>query len=447
MAERADPIGYETTITYDDGRPTDFFIQQWNSQLNVNTYAFNDIVAGPGLSGGGALADGEVTLFLPELGSEGTYGSATEVPVIEIDEFGRVTAVTLATVAATVAVQDAGAAFGNFTTFNFETGATLTDSGGGVLQIDISTGSSGVDVEDEGVSVTTGSTTLNFTGGVAVTDAGSGQTNIAIFSGVDVEDDGVSVTSDSPTLNFTGAGVTVTDAGGGQTNIAIPGGGGGGSGVDVEDDGASVTTGSTKLNFTGAGVTVTDAGGGQADIAIPGGGGGGGSGTFGGLMIGDSSYTNFTDASATKGFPFMPTADVTVAAVNALINPSSTSETYTAQICTFSATDASGSVIAVVATSTVQTAVSTQFGVYRFTFTSPPSLTRGTTYLLAINRTDGTGTSALIMVGDGNVTQSGPFVCFSNGTQYFDTTALVASDSNDGGTTSSEIAVWIECSA
>lgn len=144
MAEKADPIGIWTKITEDNGSPTAFFVQQWNSQLNVNAYAFNNIVAGEGLTGGGALADGEVTLNLETLdpAPTGTYGSATEVPVITVDKHGRTTLISTATVAATVAV------------------------------------------EDDGVSVETGATTLNFTGtGVAVTNPTAGQVDIAIAGG------------------------------------------------------------------------------------------------------------------------------------------------------------------------------------------------------------------------------------------------------------------------
>lgn len=448
MAEKADPIGIWTEIT-DGNNPTPFFVQQWNSQLNVNAYAFNDIIAGEGLSGGGALADGEVTLSLPDVGTADTYGSATEVPVITTDDKGRVTDITLATVTATVEVEDDDVDFGNFTIFNFK-GAewTLTDAGGGQVDVEVSAGSTGVDVEDEGVSVVTGSTTLNFTGGVAVTDAGGGQTDIDIFAGPDVEDEGVSLGT-ADTFDFVGAGVTATFSAG-KCTVTVSGGGGG-SGIDVEDDGVSVETGATTMNFTGAGVVVTNPSAGEVEVAIAGGGGGGGggsgggSGTYGGVMIGDSSYTTFNDASATKGIPFMPTEDVTVHAVNALINPSATTETYTAQIVEFSAGDNTGSVDALVATSEEVTAVDTQFGVYRFTFADTVTLDRGTIYLVAINRTDGTGTSTLVLLGDGNVTQSGPFVCYSNGTQYFDTTALVVSDSNDGNTTTSEVAIWIEC--
>lgn len=675
MAERADPIGFETVITLPDGKPTSFFIQQWNSQLNVNSYAFNDIVAGAGLEGGGSLSDGDVTFNLPALGSEGTYGSATEVPVVVIDEFGRVTGVTTETVTATVAVEDDGAVFGNFSIFNF-VGAewTLTDAGSGQLDIEV-TASAGVDVQDDGVGVVTGASTLNFAGaGVVVTDvagvatvtiAGSsgsaldvqddgvsidsnvdtinftgagvvvtagvsgtvevaisggggggggggaafsgatvsseggsfgtsfatrgtfftptvdlvvdsisaiydtfsstdefagviatftgttvsdtvvtvlGQTpstavgstartelthtfsspitltagtkyfigstltngsgtstnriktvvglsmnapgtldddtstwylqdnalatsdaidsivtsaapylwingNEAEFTGVLVQDDGVDVVSDAQTFNFAGAGVVVTDVGGVAT-VTIAGGGGGGA-IPVQDDGVEIVAAPTALNFTGGGVTVTDVSG-VATIEITGGGGGGGGSTakvaFGGIMIGDSGYTTFSDASASKGIPFSPTVDVEVLAVNGFINPASTSETYTAQICTWTgSTGAAGTVGAVVATSDTLTAQDTQQGFYRFTFSSNPTLTAGTVYVVVINRTDGTGTSALVLLGDGNVTMTGPFTTYANGTFYFNTTALTASQTTSGNTTSSEVAIYLEC--
>ena len=53
------------------------------------------VTAGTGLSGGGAVAlGGSVTLSMPSVGTPGTYGSATQVPVLTTDAQGRVTGVT-----------------------------------------------------------------------------------------------------------------------------------------------------------------------------------------------------------------------------------------------------------------------------------------------------------------------------------------------------------------
>lgn len=58
-----------------------------NSSLTVS--------AGTGLSGGGSVSlGGTTTLSLPNIGTSGTYGSATNIPVITTDAQGRVTGVT-----------------------------------------------------------------------------------------------------------------------------------------------------------------------------------------------------------------------------------------------------------------------------------------------------------------------------------------------------------------
>jgi hypothetical protein len=51
------------------------------------------ILAGAGLTGGGTLA-ADVTLSMPAVGTPGTYGSATQIPVITTDAQGRVSAVS-----------------------------------------------------------------------------------------------------------------------------------------------------------------------------------------------------------------------------------------------------------------------------------------------------------------------------------------------------------------
>jgi hypothetical protein len=55
------------------------------------------VIAGAGLSGGGTLAS-NVTISMPNVGTAGTYGSITQVPVITTDAQGRVSGVTNTTI-------------------------------------------------------------------------------------------------------------------------------------------------------------------------------------------------------------------------------------------------------------------------------------------------------------------------------------------------------------
>jgi hypothetical protein len=67
-----------------------------NSSLTVTT--------GVGLSGGGTVALGsEITLFLSNIGTSGTYGSSLNIPVLTTDAQGRVTNVTNTTIAGLMA--------------------------------------------------------------------------------------------------------------------------------------------------------------------------------------------------------------------------------------------------------------------------------------------------------------------------------------------------------
>ena len=59
-----------------------------------------EVIAGTGLSGGGALS-GNVTLSLPSVGTQGTYGSASSVAVVTTDAQGRVSSATTTAIAIT----------------------------------------------------------------------------------------------------------------------------------------------------------------------------------------------------------------------------------------------------------------------------------------------------------------------------------------------------------
>lgn len=89
------------------GKPTDLFIRLWNSQRNVNITVDGveieltdllerEVVAGDYLTGGGPLGGpGDIELDHALSGvTPGTYGDATNVPQIEVDEWGHITDVT-----------------------------------------------------------------------------------------------------------------------------------------------------------------------------------------------------------------------------------------------------------------------------------------------------------------------------------------------------------------
>jgi len=119
------PLRLKVPIVKQDGSPTPNFIRQWNQQRTINVtvdevvtdltalqaavtqntsdIADNaadiadiqdvDVVAGVGLSGGGNIAGpADVTVDLEDTAvTPGTYGSGTQVPVIAVDQQGRIT--------------------------------------------------------------------------------------------------------------------------------------------------------------------------------------------------------------------------------------------------------------------------------------------------------------------------------------------------------------------
>ena len=52
------------------------------------------VIAGSGLSGGGDIT-ADITVSMPDIGTQGVYGSTTTVPVITTDAQGRVSAVSV----------------------------------------------------------------------------------------------------------------------------------------------------------------------------------------------------------------------------------------------------------------------------------------------------------------------------------------------------------------
>lgn len=132
-----------------------------------------------------------------------------------------------------------GTILGNFY-YRFE-GGPLQDVSAAV------SGSTSLDVEDEGTPI--GSfTTFNFTGsGVVASDGGGGVADITITSGglLAIEDEGVSIETDATLIDFVGAGVTATSTGPNSVQVTIPGGSGALTAVSQESFAA------TGFSFSG----------------------------------------------------------------------------------------------------------------------------------------------------------------------------------------------------
>jgi len=96
------PLQNKIKVVNDDGTPTDFFIR-WAQQRQIDIQqgitlaqleailSATDIIPGTGLSGGGNIS-ANVTLSLADTAvTPGTYGDATHVPQITVDQQGRLT--------------------------------------------------------------------------------------------------------------------------------------------------------------------------------------------------------------------------------------------------------------------------------------------------------------------------------------------------------------------
>ena len=85
---------------------------------------------------------------------------------------------------------------------------------------------------------------------------GKGIDAVAGGGDIEVEDEGISLTTAVTKFNFAGTGVTVTDPVADEVLVTIPGGGG--SPITVQDEGTPLTVDVGLFNFAGGGVTVTE---------------------------------------------------------------------------------------------------------------------------------------------------------------------------------------------
>lgn len=160
MVDNIQPLQDRVQIVNANGTPTPFFIR-WAKQRQIDISegitaaqaqqliedwaAARDVTAGVGLGGGGNLS-ADITINLEDTAvTPDTYGDASNIPQITVDQQGRIT---------------------------------------GVVDIPAAGGGGSLEIEDEGVSVETGVTKINFTGaGVTATSPAAGEVDVDIPGG------------------------------------------------------------------------------------------------------------------------------------------------------------------------------------------------------------------------------------------------------------------------
>lgn len=185
----------------------------------------------------------------------GTYGSSTQVPVLQIDQWGRVTGVTLQTISTSgLALETNGTPNGNQALLNLVAGTnmTITDDGLGNITFD-STGG--------GVTAVTATAPLTSSGGTTPDISTSMNTNKLIgrgTAGVGVMEEitlGTNLSLSGTTLNATGGGgIPKGTASGTDTYTTTI------SGVTAYNDGDAYLIRFTNGNTTGCTLNINSLG-------------------------------------------------------------------------------------------------------------------------------------------------------------------------------------------
>lgn len=233
-----------------------------------------------------------------------------------------------------------------------------------------------------------------------------------------------------------GAGITITPDGHLLSNPTIS--------ADLQALLDAVTTtqgsilfrGASEWQFLGPGTSgqFLETQGAGADPVWAAAGGGGGGGYFNGSSgnLGVVSTTSI----AVKGIIFVPSSNLTLAGINALLQASAAGQAHYAQVLLTSGTTVSS----VVATSTAVNSTGTTQDYMHFPLSA--SLTSGNTYALVVENRSGSGTTSLRLMGGDTLWPNAPGKRSLTSVNY--STANSLSGGETLSTVSGGYAVWPE---
>lgn len=350
MANRYAPWNWIEPVVNREGKATPAFLA-WLQQALTTFQIANDAVpqartinAGTALTGGGDLTVDRTISHADSAVTPDTYGDASNIPQITVDQQGHVTEVTSVPV---------------------DIPAALT-------------------VDQEGTTVATDVDTLNFTGSaVTVTDDGAGQVTVDITGG--------SGPTPSPpfAVQATGTGspqvVTIPYSSLTEEDIIVSV-----NGLKYETDEYTVTGTSVTLttNASGDSIEIT----GPIGTVVSGGGGGG---TF---ELNETFFAAGANSGAygSRGGIFTPAETCEITALYFRFTADA-AVTYQADVVTL---DGSNTVTSIISTVSIGPGLpTTANALYKFTFPSAVTLTAGTKYGILCTRNTTAGTTAWNMMG------------------------------------------------
>lgn len=276
------PLTLTQQIVDDQGRPTPFFLQQWQEQRQVNvtvedtTVSLNELVddvaelfarkliAGAGLTGGGDLT-ADRTFAIEATGvSPQTVGGAQTVPVLTINELGQITQVATATITGEVPESrriDSGTGLQGGGDLSADRTLSLTDTGTSTGTFGDSTTVPVITIDAQGRITAVSTATIS--GGGEVPETRRIDTSGGIQGGGDLSQDRTHSLTDtgvSPGTYGDGSNIPqfTVDAKGRITNVTtvpVDTGGGGDEEVTLY---TSLFNIEDNANYTNAGLGVED---------------------------------------------------------------------------------------------------------------------------------------------------------------------------------------------